>query len=233
MFTKNIVNDLLSLADETEADFVSTEKSYLDSVSDVNEILVKFKAKKKTFHKLITGAQDRESLVPSRKTEDLLNASMRRDLFSFMPKLKKIQVPKFSGDLLDFPNFKGMYDNLIHNNPDLNGVHKLHYLKQALSDGDVHQLVRDFPLTETAYAEAYALINSRFDNKRAAIRALFRKLLNIESISSNTKLRSLIDKVDLLIRGLKSVGEKIDDTFSRFIAYLVSTKLDKKTAKDW
>lgn len=230
---EQLVNDLLSLADEADADFASTEKSYLDSVSDVNEILVKFEAKKKTFHKLITGAQARESLVPSRATEDLLNTSMRGDSFSFMPKLEKIQVPKFSGDLLDFPNFKGMYDNLVHNNPDLNGVHKLHYLKQALLDGDAHELVRDFPLTETAYAEAYALINSRFDNKRAAIRALFRKLLNIESISSNTKLGSLIDKVDSLLRGLKSVGEKIDDTFSRFIAYLVSTKLDKKTAEDW
>ena len=47
------------------------------------------------------------------------------------------------------------------------------------------------------------------------------------------KIRQLLDEVDVIIRGLKAAGEKIDDTFSRFICYIVSRKLDKETKTDW
>jgi hypothetical protein len=144
----------------------------------------------------------------------------------FVPKLEEIPVPKFDGEILNFPNFKGLYENLIHNNASLSPVQKMHYLKKACKDGKAERLVRDFPLTEQAYGEAWALVLSRFDNKRAIVQALFRQFVNIQIITSPTKLRDLLDEIDIIMRGLKAAGEKIDDTFSRFIAYYVAKKLD-------
>lgn len=42
-----------------------------------------------------------------------------------------------------------------------------------------------------------------------------------------------MDQVDIIVRGLKSVEEYIDGTFSKFTAYLVATKLDFRTNKNW
>jgi len=114
----------------------------------------------------------------------------------------------------------------------LSKVCKLYYLKQALV-GTAGDLVRDFELSEELYDEAWAFVLSRYNNKRATVRVLFRRLQQLESIMSNTKIRSLIDQVDIVIRGLKSIRETIDPTFSRYICYHVSTRLDKTTVTDW
>ena len=53
-------------------------------------------------------------------------------------------------------------------------MQKLHYLKQSLHDGSAYPLVHDFLLTDTAYAEAYAFVNARYDNKRAVVQSLSR-----------------------------------------------------------
>lgn len=65
------------------------------------------------------------------------------------------------------------------------------------------------------------------------VRALFRKLMKIESIKNETKIQSLLDQIEVIIRGLKASGETVAATFSQFITYFVSTKLDPRTAKDW
>lgn len=134
---------------------------------------------------------------------------------------------------MDFPTFKGIFENLVHYSTDLNGVQKVHYLKQTLLNSVTYELVRDFLLTEVAYAEAYSLIISRYDSKGAIVRSLFRTLLELEPINSGTKIQSLIDKIESIMHGLKAVGEKIDDSLSRFIKYLVATRLDRKTIHDW
>lgn len=73
---------------------------------------------------------------------------------------------------------------------------------------------------------------SRFDNKRAVIRALFRRIFNVEYINSSSKIHSMIDEIDIIVRGLNAAGEKVEDTFSRFFTYHVSSRLDKETSCD-
>lgn len=133
---------------------------------------------------------------------------------------------------MNFGNFRALFENLIHNNHDLKNVQKLYYLKQALV-GPAEDLIRDFELNDQAYPEAWAYLINRYDNKRAIVRLLFRKLRDLEQLKSESSIRSLIDKADVIIRGLKTAGEEVNDTFSRYIAFHVSSKLDAVTAKDW
>lgn len=74
---------------------------------------------------------------------------------------------------------------------------------------------------------------SRFENKRMIVRALFRKLRNIESIKTDSQIRNLLDEVDVILRGLKSAGEQINNTFSRYITYHITLCLDQVATKDW
>lgn len=54
-----------------------------------------------------------ESIVASVSSQ-----SISRDN-SFTPKLEEIKVPRFDGEILNFSNFKGLYENLVHNNDGL------------------------------------------------------------------------------------------------------------------
>lgn len=133
---------------------------------------------------------------------------------------------------MEFRNFRALFDNIVHHNAELSNVQKLYYLKQALT-GSANLLVRDFELNDHSYSEAYSYFVNQYDNKLMVVRALFRKLMKIESIKNETKIQSLLDQIEVIIRGLKASGETVAATFSQFITYFVSTKLDPRTAKDW
>ena len=48
--------------------------------------------------------------------------------------LPTLHVPKFSGDLTDWPNFWSFFDNLVHSNPHLSTVVKFTHLRESLTD---------------------------------------------------------------------------------------------------
>ena len=125
---EELVAQILSLADETAEGFAAAEKTLLDEVAGIFDTQAEYEGKIKAFHRFIVGAQVRGSLVSNADLN--LNASFHSSTStSIFPKLKKIQVPKFDGEFINFPNFKGMFDNLVHNNTELSSVQKLHYLK--------------------------------------------------------------------------------------------------------
>ncbi|XP_065224341.1 uncharacterized protein LOC135848369 [Planococcus citri] len=108
----------------------------------------------------------------------------------------------------------------------------MRFLKRAFI-GEAEQILRHFGLKEATYPEAWDYVMKRFNNPRAIIRAHFRNLHCLESIKNEQGIRSLLDKINVTLRGLKAVGLEIDDTFSQYIAYLVGTCLDPVTLKDW
>jgi hypothetical protein len=148
------------------------------------------------------------------------------------PKLKKIGVPTFDGDVLSFQNFKNLFENLVHLRTELSNVQKLFYLKESLV-GKAKDFIRDFPLVDDAYPEAWDYLLNRFNNKRIVIRTLFRRLIEIDSIKKSSQISSLVDQVDLIMRGLRANGLEIDQTFSKFACYYVASKLDNRTSSDW
>jgi len=73
----------------------------------------------------------------------------------------------------------------------------------------------------------------RFDNKRLVIRKHFKNLPEIQPIENPSELRDLLNKTDSAVLGIKAMGETIEDTFSKFLCYLVTTKIDENTRRDW
>lgn len=61
----------------------------------------------------------------------------------------------------------------------------------------------------------------------------FVKLSNLQPIRSEAGIREILDQTMAIIRELRVAGENVDDTFSRYISFAVSIKLDAVTAKDW
>lgn len=221
--TYNLIDQL----DETAEDYNPKLNSYMKELRDFSDIAFQNEGMIKAFHKKLSMDDQRQSIVPSNID---LNSTFRAP--TTQPKLERIVVPSFDGNILNFRNFKGLFENLVHNNEDLSNVQKLYYLKQALV-GDAKDFVRDFKLDDRAYSEAWAHLLSRFDNKRAVVKTLFRDLYNLEPIKAENQITSLLDKAEIIIRGLRASDEVIDQTFSKFVTYIVSSKLDPRTYKDW
>ena len=46
--------------------------------------------------------------------------------------LPKIDIPVFGGQIDEWPNFKALFDSLVHNNNSISPVEKFQYLKSYL-----------------------------------------------------------------------------------------------------
>ena len=61
-------------------------------------------------------------------------------------------VPKFSGDLTDWPKFWSFFDNLVHSNPHLSTVVKFTHLLESLTD-QAAESIRGFVHPSEDYEE--------------------------------------------------------------------------------
>lgn len=136
--------------------------------------------------------------------------------------MKEIKPPKFDGNLSKFLQWKNLFENLVHNNDELLNVQKFWYLKKAMVK-DIENLLDDFDMSDEAYTDAWSYLLSRFEKKRSIILALFHKLIHIEQLKDEKGIQQLIDRINGTIRGLKAAGEKVEDTFSKFVVFIAET----------
>lgn len=68
--------------------------------------------------------------------------------------LPKVDLPKFSGDLLTLENFKGLFKAFIHDDARIPNVLKLQYLKSSLS-GEAADLLKNVAITDSGYEGAW------------------------------------------------------------------------------
>ncbi|XP_071052868.1 uncharacterized protein [Onthophagus taurus] len=123
--------------------------------------------------------------------------------------------------------------SLIHNNHAVNDVQKFHYLLSTLT-GEARQVIASLEITNTNYDVAWDLVCSRYNNPRILvqnhIKALF-KIERITSVNSNV-IRTLIDNIRKHLRALNTLKEPTDK-WDTLIVYLVSTKLDFESNREW
>lgn len=146
-------------------------------------------------------------------------------------RLPKIQIPMFDGDPRKFLKFKSLFSNLIHEDTTIPNVRKLYYLQQAL-EGPAEEFVRDVDMTENAYNTAWAELLNRYENQRVIIRTHLSDIFEIKKIKDESGIRALLDNVRSSLRGLKGCGEN-PDQWSTILSYLVSSKLDDATKRDF
>ena len=71
--------------------------------------------------------------------------------------LRKLTIPTFSGDSLQFQTFWDSFEAAIHNNKGLTGIQKFHYLRAQLL-GDAAHVIDNLPLTDKNYEHSVALL---------------------------------------------------------------------------
>ncbi|XP_026734778.1 uncharacterized protein LOC113498834 isoform X1 [Trichoplusia ni] len=146
-------------------------------------------------------------------------------------RLPKIDLPRFDGSYQCWLEYRDTFLSLIHNNNNIDNISKFHYLRASLK-GQAGEIIKNIDFKQENYSIAWKLLCERYDNSRLLINNHVKALFNAEPIVSETSaaLRRLVDVTNKNIRALTLLNEPTRDTL---IIYLMSSKLDATTSRDW
>lgn len=147
-------------------------------------------------------------------------------------KLPPLEIPKFSGRFEEWTTFFDTFSTYVDSSSIAN-VSKMHYLKNSLT-GTALRMIKSLPATDANYKVAWNLLCDRFHNKRAIINACLRIIMDQDSITNPNehKIRELIDTTTQALQCIETLSVNTDD-WSLILVYVIQTKLDKSTLKDW
>lgn len=101
------------------------------------------------------------------------------------PRLPKLEIPTFSGELADWPGFYSLFESTINKNLSLSNTEKLQYLKTFLS-GSALALIDSLPLLPNNYELAYKTIVDRYQNKRNLGAFYLNKVFSFRQLPSDS-----------------------------------------------
>lgn len=129
---------------------------------------------------------------------------------------------------MDFPAWKSLYDELIHQNQDLTDIQKFSYLRAYLS-GAAANVVESVTFSAANYPIAYQSLVERYQRKRVLANAFLSKILNFQPLSTDNvkQLHNFLDTFDVAVNSLK--GLQIPDLGEFFLLQLGLNVLDPVT----
>ena len=147
-------------------------------------------------------------------------------------KLPKLELPRFSGGLLEWVSFRDRFKAAVHDK-DMPGSLKLQYLKAQL-DGKAAAFLDGVATTDDGYEDSWKALVERFQNKRELARAHLDRLLHQATAlnSSSESLRSVVDTTRECLRTLKTLGLPTEH-WEFFVCHMVSQKLNADTKLQW
>ena len=138
------------------------------------------------------------------------------------PKLPKLHIAKFSGDVRTFWD---SFDSAVNQNPSLSAIDKFNYL-QGLLDGPAAAAIQGLTLSEANYTIALALLKERFGKTQQVISARMDQLLRLPSCIGDkaSQIRAIYDKISVQVRGLDALGVRAEQ-YGSFLIPVIMSKL--------
>ncbi|KAL7299350.1 hypothetical protein TKK_0007923 [Trichogramma kaykai] len=148
-------------------------------------------------------------------------------------RLPRIELNEFDGTHKEWESFRDLFLSLVHNDPGLSDVKRLHYLKTSLR-GDAASAIQGFEITAQNYQSAWAALLSRYDNHRLLVRNHIEALLDLKAMTAESAAESqrVLDDINRHRVPLKSLGREAKQWDDWFIA-LGSRAMDPATRLAW
>lgn len=139
--------------------------------------------KAEEYHQSLTSA-------PAASSENLNSKSVFMNQTSARSRLPSIPIPKFSGNLADWPRFKQLFLSMVHTNDELVIIEKYYFLADALQ-GEAKALISSFGMDEENYEAAWKVLLQRYDNKRLLATSYVDKVLDYPAPKGPCTLKAL------------------------------------------
>ena len=150
----------------------------------------------------------------------------RPKISSINCKLPKIEIPKFSGDILAWQGFYDSFSSTIDRNEHISNVEKFTYLRSFLTDNAL-SLISGLSLSDSNYNEALKCLKDRYDNEQVLVNAYMKRFVELPVIKLENDfigLRKMYDQIQTSIRNLNSL-KKPTETYGLLLVHLLSEKL--------
>lgn len=164
----------------------------------------------------------------------LNNSSVTRESFSKAHKhLPQITIPTFSGKHADWENFRDLFKSIIHMNESLSPVDKFFYLRTNVSNKAL-EIVKRYKLTIANYELAWNDLTAYYENTRRLVHTYLAELFSVKPMKGETSsaLSKLMKDINSPIDSLRTLGRPTDQ-WSDIIVYLVTSRFEENTLKDW
>lgn len=149
-------------------------------------------------------------------------------------KLAKFSPPKFSGDLLKWPQFWALYNVAIHTNSSLMPEEKCAHLLTYV-EGEALRLVGDLAPTAENYEIAIELLKRRYDQPTARKNQLLKDIKVFKAVEDTediSKLRGLVDGLISRVRQLEGLNVSAE-SYSTAIEPELLSKIPVKWQFEW
>ena len=157
-----------------------------------------------------------ETAIPPAQLNSLSGVTQIR------PKLPKLVLSKFKGNVANWTGFWDSYQVAVHDNTLLSTIDKFNYLNSLL-EGAAARAIQGLSLTSANYEHAIALLKERFGKPQRVITSHMDELLKIPSCNKDnlSSLRYVYDKISIHVRGLESLGVSADQYGSLLIPIIM------------
>lgn len=176
-----------------------------------------------------------ESMLDSEATDGSRNQSCHSHNTQIYKsiKLPTIVMPTFDGSFEHWLEFRDTFISLVHDSNEISNIQKFHYLKSSLK-GSAKLVIDSIEFSANNYLVAWELLVNRYNNSRLLVQNHVKALFTISPLTkeSPSHLRNLIDMISKNLRSLNILGEPTD-TWDTLIIYIVVSKLDKTTEREW
>ena len=134
-------------------------------------------------------------------------------------------LPKFKGEITKFKSFWDSFDSAVNKNADLSSVDKFNYL-HALLEGQAARAIQGLTLSESNYQAAVEIFHEGFGKTQQIISAHMDELFKLPTCTwyKPGQLRIIYDKVKINVRGLDSLGVKVEQ-YGSFLKPVVMSRL--------
>ena len=141
------------------------------------------------------------------------------------PKLLKLHIAKFAGDVTKFRTFWDSFDSAVNQNPSLSAIDKFNYL-QGLLDGPATAAIQGLTPSEANYTTALDLLKEHFGKTQQVISAHMDQLLRLPSCVGDkaSQIRTVYDKISVHVRGLDALGVRAEQ-YGSFLIPVIMSKL--------
>ncbi|CAH1113893.1 unnamed protein product [Psylliodes chrysocephalus] len=147
-----------------------------------------------------------------------------------LPRLPKIEIFEFSGDLRDWETFYSIFKSLIHDNKALFDVDKVYYLVGRLK-GSALVVCSGVAPTGGNYSIIWNALVDRYQDKKSLANSYFNQIMDFKRLQgeSSKNLELFLEKFDSAVKALKNL--KVNDLTALILVHVALIKLDPETIK--
>ena len=138
------------------------------------------------------------------------------------PRLPKLTLPRFRGEVTQWSSFWDSYKSAVHENT----VAIIDNYLNSLLEGAAARTIQGLTLNEANYNSAIQLLQDRYEKPQHIISAHMEEIIKLPACSGEklSALRYVYDKVNVNIRGLVSMGIN-SEQYGSLLIPIIMTKL--------